>query len=182
MMQSFMRRLRGQADSSELKAAHRSWATGDYGGAAGQYEKLAATGEKQLSPHAPWLYLQAARSCISVGDFPRAMRDLERGLSLLISAGSDDTAYLISHRFLNQLSGLGREDEAHELVEYLRFGLPGYSVSAVPRDVKTTEVLPTQCPTCEGPIRLIEVRWKDSRTAECPYCGNPVAVLQKARA
>jgi tetratricopeptide (TPR) repeat protein len=182
MVQSFMRSLWGKEVSSELKAAHRSWATGDYGSAADQYQKLALAAEKQLSPHAPWLYLQAARSCISVGDLPRAMKYLERGLSLLISAGSDDTAYLLSHQFLNQLSALGREDEAQELVEYLRFGLPGYSVSAVPRNVNTGQLLPTQCPTCEGPIRLIEVRWKDSQTAECPYCGNLVRVLQKVRA
>jgi tetratricopeptide (TPR) repeat protein len=182
MVQNFMRSLWGQAVSSELKAAHRLYATGDYVRAADQYEKLALEQEKQLSPRAPWLFLQGARSCISVGEFPQAMKDLERGLSLLISGGSDDKAYLISQQFLTQLSALGRGDEAGELVEYLRFGLPGYSVSAIPRNVNTGQLLPTQCPTCEGPIRLIEVRWKDNQTAECPYCGNPVRVLQKARA
>lgn len=182
MLQNFVRSLWGQAVSPELKAAHRLYATGDYASAAQQYEKLAYDQEKQLSPRAPWLNLQAARACISIGEFPRAMKNLERGLSLLISGGSDDKAYLISHQFLTQLSALGREDEAQELVEYLRFGLPGYSVSAVPRNVNTGQLLPTQCPTCEGPIRLVEVRWKDNRTAECPYCGNPVRVLEKVRA
>lgn len=182
MVQNFMRSIWGQAVSSELKAAHRLYATGDYAGAAGQYEELALGAEKQLSPRAPWLYLQAARACISIAEFPRAMKNLERGLSLLMSGGSDDKAFLISHQFLTQLSALGREDEAQELVAYLRFGMPGYSISAVPRNADTGQLLPTQCPTCEGPIRLIEVRWKDNRTAECPYCGNPVRVLQRIRA
>ena len=177
-----MRSLWGQAVSPDLKAIHQLYGTGDYANAAKGYEKLALESEKQLSPHAPWLFLQAARCNISTGAYPQAMKDLERGLSLLISGGRDDKAFLISHQFMNQLNALGREDEAEELAAYLHFGLPGYSVGAVPPNVSTGQLLPTRCPTCEGPIRLIDVRWRDNHNAECPYCGNSVHVLRRVRA
>jgi len=176
-----MRGIWGQAVSPALMSTHHMYAAGNYSGAAAGYGKLALAAEKERSPHAAWLYLQAARSYIGNDEVARAMKDLEHGLSLLISGGFEDKAYLIGHQFLAQFNNLQKEDQADQLSAFLRFGLPGYSVSTVPQAAKTTEVLPMRCPTCEGPMRLVEVRWKDSHTAECPYCGNPVGVLAKVR-
>jgi len=181
MVRRFVRRLWGQEPPSALKSANQMYTAGDYAGAAEGYAKLAPAAEKERSPHAAWLYLQAARSYISTGEVARSIKDLEHGLSLLISAGFDDKAYLLGHQFMAQFINLQKEDEAGELSEFLRFGLPGYTVSRVQQTAKTTQVLPMRCPSCEGPIRLVEVRWKDPHTAECPYCGDPVRVLEKAR-
>jgi tetratricopeptide (TPR) repeat protein/DNA-directed RNA polymerase subunit RPC12/RpoP len=181
MIRNLMRSLWGREVPSALKSAHQMYAGGNYAAAAEAYSKLALAAERELSPHTAWLYLQVARSYISDGEVARAMKDLEHGLSLLISAGLDDKAYLIGHQFLAQLINLQREDQAGELSEFLRFGLPGYSLSTVPQTANTIQVLPMRCTSCEGPIRLVEVRWKDSHTAECPYCGSPVRVLEKVR-
>jgi hypothetical protein len=35
-------------------------------------------------------------------------------------------------------------------------------------------VLPTNCPSCGGPVLLKEVEWLDDITAECAYCGNGI--------
>jgi hypothetical protein len=170
-----------QAVSPELKTAHQLYRAGKFAAAAPLYVKLGQEAEKELKPPARWLFLQAARSHLSAAEMAPAMKELEHAISLLISAGSDDKAYLIGQRFLSQLRNAGKEDEVDELAGFLHFALPGYSVSTVPQEQKTEQLLPPYCPTCEAPMRLIEVRWKDAKTAECPYCGNPVQQPVKVR-
>jgi hypothetical protein len=181
MFRNLRRSLWGQAVSPELKSAHQMYRSGNYSGAAPLYEILGQRAEKERSPRAPWLFLQAARSRLSSAEAAEGMKHLEHGISLLISAGSHDKAYLIGQQFLSNLGNIGKDDEVDELTQFLRFGLPGYKVSTVPQEEKTEQLLPPNCPTCGGPMRLVEVRWKDAKTAECPYCGNPVQRPVKVR-
>jgi hypothetical protein len=181
MVRNFMRSIWGQAVSPELKAANQMFNAGNYAAAGPAYHALGEYAEKEKIPHAAWFYLQAGRSHIGNSQLPPALRALEHGISLLISGGLDDKAYLLGQQFLTQLNNLGKEDEAEELAEFLRFGLPGYSVATAPQTMNTSQLLPLRCPTCEAPMRLIEVRWKNSHTAECAYCGNPVQSPQKVR-
>ena len=181
MVLSIFRNLWGQEVSPDLKTAHRAYQIGEYPLAAEKYRILAVEAEKQRSPRAPWLLMQAARSNLQQAQTAQAMKQLEHALSLLISGGFQDKAYLIGNQSLAQLQSLGKDDEAEELVSFLRFGLPGYKVSTVPKPEAVEKLLPAICPHCEGPVRPLEVRWKDSQTAECPYCGNPVNALQKVK-
>ena len=41
-----------------------------------------------------------------------------------------------------------------------------------------TDLLPTTCSQCGGPIRSYEVKWKGAQTAACPYCGSNL-LMQK---
>lgn len=34
------------------------------------------------------------------------------------------------------------------------------------------ELLPSVCPSCNGPIRGHEVKWTGPQSANCPYCGT----------
>lgn len=181
MVRNFMRGIWGQAVSPELRNANQMFNAGNFGSAAPAYEALGRQAEKERSPHAAWFFLQAGRSRIGHRDISAAMKALEHGISLLISAGWDDKAYLLGQQFVAQLNNLGKQDEAEEMAEFLRFGLPGYSVATVPQTMDTGQLLPLRCPACEAPMRLIEVRWKNSHSAECPYCGNPVRAPEKVR-
>lgn len=51
-----------------------------------------------------------------------------------------------------------------------------YDITALPRKTRKLlrEQLPTNCPNCDGGLIYGTVRWVGPRTAECPYCGNPV--------
>ncbi len=51
-----------------------------------------------------------------------------------------------------------------------------YDITALPRKTRKLlrEQLPTNCPNCDGGLTYGTVRWVGPRTAECPYCGNPV--------
>lgn len=165
--------------SPELIQAHRAYSAALYITAAEKYEALGRDAEKAGSPHAPWLYLQAARSNLHLDEVPLAMKQFERAISLLIAAGADDKAYIVGNQGMTLLHTRGREDEVQELADFMRFGLPGYRALAVSPEAHTSPVILQDCPACEGPIRPAEVRWKDLRTAECPYCGSTVPVLKK---
>lgn len=41
------------------------------------------------------------------------------------------------------------------------------------------ESLPIECPECDAPLKYDEVKWVGPRRAECPYCGNVVALEEK---
>ena len=51
-----------------------------------------------------------------------------------------------------------------------------YDITVLPRKTRKLlrEQLPTNCPNCDGSLTYGTVRWVGPRTAECPYCGNPV--------
>jgi hypothetical protein len=51
-----------------------------------------------------------------------------------------------------------------------------YDITVLPRKTRRLlrEQLPTNCPNCDGGLTYGTVRWVGPRTAECPYCGNPV--------
>jgi len=51
-----------------------------------------------------------------------------------------------------------------------------YDITVLPRKTRKLlrEQLPTNCPNCDGGLTYGTVRWVGPRTAECPYCGNPV--------
>ena len=45
---------------------------------------------------------------------------------------------------------------------------------AVPpvEQIHRSELLPTTCTQCGGPIRSYEVKWTGKQSAACPYCGS----------
>ena len=42
------------------------------------------------------------------------------------------------------------------------------------------ELLPSVCPKCGGPIRGHEVKWTGPQSADCPYCGANLPLLDRA--
>ena len=54
-------------------------------------------------------------------------------------------------------------------------------VQPTPRPVEPTyctDLLPTSCPRCGGPVRAHEVKWLNPRTAACAYCGSALPMKQ----
>jgi hypothetical protein len=149
-----------------LTMANEYAAMGNYAAAALAYEDLAVGAENRDGPRAPWFLLQAGRMRLLAGQKQVAMVHFERGLNMLAGRGQ-----------WQQLTSSGHADLAEKINSLLKTTSPaGYSPASQPGTQKPSIVLPTNCPTCGGPLRVKEVDWLDDITAECPYCGNAVRV------
>ncbi len=158
-----------------LRQANRLMAAGEYDAAAETYERIAGGALARDGRRAPWFFLQAAQARILAGQVPAGMAHLRQGLSLLAGRGQFDMLANAGRRFVAELKGRGRPDEAREIEAYLKSTLPaGFAGLPATEVEKRRPVLPTNCPGCGGPIRSDEVEWVDDVTAECPYCGSSV--------
>lgn len=158
----------------ELLLANQMMETGDYAGAAGQFESLARTDEARCGRAAPQLYLQAGWAQILAGQTAAGLVHLKHGLSLLQQRANWLRLHRSARRIISELNQLGLAREVDEISAFLNASLPG-DFSA-PREAIPAgkPVLPIHCPACGAAVRPDEVDWLDNLTAECAYCGSPV--------
>jgi hypothetical protein len=158
----------------ELILANQMMESGNYQGAAEQFEVLARIAASRNGLHTPQFYLQAGRACFLAGQNEAGLANLKQGLSLLAGRAAWRRFYNVGNRIVSELNQLGLKNEANEILDLLKAKLPGdFSAS---RSINSTRkpVLLTHCPSCGGAIRLDEVEWLDDITVECAYCGSPV--------
>jgi hypothetical protein len=51
-------------------------------------------------------------------------------------------------------------------------------VTPAPVSEHRLELLPSICPMCGGPLRGHEVKWTGPRSADCPYCGSNLPMVE----
>jgi hypothetical protein len=160
-----------------LTMANEYAATGNYAAASLAYEDLAIGAENRDGPRAPWFLLQAGRMRLLGGQNQVAMVHFERGLNMLASRGQWQQFHTAGERIVQELTSRGHADLAEKINALLKTTSPaGFPPVSQSGTQKSSKVLPTNCPTCGGPLRVNEVDWLDDITAECPYCGNSVRV------
>ena len=158
----------------ELILANQMMESGNYQGAAEQFEALARLTASRNGRHTPQFYLQAGRAHILAGQNEAGMTNLKQGMFLLASRAAWRRFYNAGNRIVSELNQLGLKKDANEILDLLNAKLPG-SFSAPSSAIPARKpVLPTHCPSCGGAIRPDEVEWLDEITAECAYCGSPV--------
>lgn len=158
----------------ELILANQMMESGDYMGAAGQFEALAHIDEARGGRSAPQLYVQAGRARLLSGHNEAGLAHLKHGLSLLAKRANWLRFHRSARRIIAELNQLGLTDQAGEIARLLDANLPGNF--SVPEEAKSARkpFLPTHCPSCGAALRPDEVDWLDDMTAECAYCGSPV--------
>jgi len=165
----------GRRAPQELILANQMLESGNYQGAAEQFETIARLAEARSEPHAPQFYLQIGNAHILAGDNETGLNHLKHGLSLLASQRAWRRFQNAGTRIVNELNQRGLSAEANQVAEYLKANLPGsFSTNNGASPVKKKPVLPTHCPSCGGTLRPDEIDWLDEITAKCAYCGSPV--------
>jgi hypothetical protein len=158
----------------ELILANQLMESGDYQGAAEQFEALARLAASRNGRHTPQFYLQAGRARILAGQNEAGMTNLKQGMSLLAGRLAWRRFYNAGNRIVSELNQLGLKNEANEILDSLNAKLPGNFSAPVSANATRKPVLPAHCPSCGGAIRPDEVEWLDEVTAECAYCGSPL--------
>lgn len=164
----------GRRAPQELILANQMMESGNYQGAAEQFETLARLAASRNGRHTPQFYLQAGHARILAGQNEAGMTNLKQGMSMLANRAAWRRFYNAGHRIVNELNQLRLKDEANEILDLLSTKLPGNFIA--PNNVIPARkpILPTHCPSCGGVVRPDEVEWLDDITAECAYCGSPV--------
>ncbi len=180
-MANFFRRMRRGLNegappvSPALRRAHQLFAAGQYSEAAAAFEELARRAEQRDGPRAPLFYIQAGRARILVGEIPLGMGHVKNGLSQLAGQGRFGQFYKAGQRISQELKSRGYLKESKEIAALLGANMPAIAELPTERQPDITRLtLPTNCPSCGGPLRPDELEWYDDRSAECSYCGNPV--------
>ncbi len=158
----------------ELILANQMMESGNYQGAAEQFEALARLATSRNGQHTPQLYLQAGRARILAGQNEAGLANLKQGLSLFAGRAAWRRFYNAGNRIVSELNQLGLKNEADEILDLLNTKLPGNFSAPNSATSARRPFLPTHCPSCGGSIRPNEVEWLDEITAECAYCGSPV--------
>ncbi len=154
-----------------LRRANKLMKDDNYAEAAQAFEKIAQNTERRHGARAPIFHLRAGRAYILAKNTEKGMPHLTRGLTMLAAKKQWEPLQRFGQRALDELNELGYEENAQEITDLLEKRLPENMESK--RD-KSRFTLPTKCPGCGAPIRSDEVTWIDEKTAECPFCGNPV--------
>ena len=117
------------------------------------------------------LTLRAARARLEMGSAADAVELVRLAIQLLIAAGQTERLRGLLPRLVGELERQGYPNEAVALRAEMS-ALLGGSGTPAPDDRRGT--LPTQCPSCNGPVRAGEVTWIDDQSAECAYCGSTI--------
>jgi hypothetical protein len=168
-------RLRAERRAfQELVLANQMMESGNYTGAAEQFETLARVAEARGGRRAPQFYLQAGRARILAGENEAGLIHLKHGLSLLVHRAEWLRLHRAGRRILTELNQRGLTAAAEEISSFMSSNLPGnFSISDKASPTRKP-VLPTHCLSCGAALHPDEVEWLDEVTAECAYCGSPV--------
>jgi hypothetical protein len=157
-----------------LQEANFAFDKGEYGRAGELFEKIAQTTDARGGPRAPIFYLQAGRARLLAGQTRLGLPSLKRGLELFAQRGELRKLQQAARRIINELNARGLTAESAEIESWLMnrtSSMPAVEDQPVPAK---RPILPTHCPSCGAALRIDEVEWLDSFTAECVYCGSPV--------
>ena len=157
-----------------LQRAHELMSNGNYPAAAEAFEQLARAGEARQHPKTGQMYLQAGRARILAGQKDAGFAHLKRGLGLM--ATHPVQLFRAGNRVVNELNEHGMTAEAQEIAQWLKTSLPVQPETRGGAPVASTRkpILPTNCPSCGGVVRVDDVDWLDEVTAECDWCGSPI--------
>ena len=117
------------------------------------------------------LYLRAARARLEMGSAQDALALARRAIQLLVGAGQVERVRGMLPRIVDTLEEKGHRSEAVALRAEMRALLGSTSTA---QQATRRGTLPSQCPSCNGPMRADEADWIDDRSAECAYCGSVV--------
>lgn len=162
-----------------LKKAHTMMGKSKYSDAGNIFEQFANSMLASHEKRAPQFYVQAGRARMMSGEVPAGIALLKVGLAALISSGNLTQVALIAQRIIAELTDNGMASEADQIQQMLNQVLPAEAMPATSTreagaETEVVRLLPTNCPSCGGPLLPQEVEWMDAYTAECPYCGNGV--------
>ncbi len=159
-----------------LRRANELMAAGQFAAAADIFEQFVRGALQRGGPRAPQFFLQARRCRVLAGQVPVGMALLKQGLSIIASRGNWQNLQNAGRRVAAELTQRGLTAEATEIEAWLKQTIPSGFVPGPAADSAPPRLLPTNCPSCGGPIRADEVEWMDEVTAECPYCGSAIRV------
>lgn len=155
-----------------LRRANRLMEAGQYAQAYPLLKRLADGAVKHGMPvRAANLYLRAARARLEMGSAADAVDIVRRAIQLLIAAGQTERLRGLLPGILWELERHGYPNEAVALRAEMSALLGG---TGTPAPEHRRGTLPTQCPSCSGPVRAGEVTWIDDQSAECAYCGSTI--------
>ena len=109
----------------ELILANQMMESGNYQGAAEQFEALARLTASRNGRHTPQFYLQAGRAHILAGQNEAGMTNLKQGMFLLASRAAWRRFYNAGNRIVSELNQLGLKKDANEILDLLNAKLPG---------------------------------------------------------
>lgn len=172
-----MRGRPGDAIPPLLIRSNTLLAAGRFAEAADGLEELALTAASRGGRRTAQLFLEAGRARILAGETSAGMLLLDRGLTLMASAGARLHLARAGRRILTELTARGLDGEAQRIRSSLA-DLGVASLEATPESGPSPSgrrpLLPVFCPGCGAPVHPDEVEWLDDLTAECEYCGSPM--------
>ncbi len=159
---------------AQLQLAHQHFARGEFVRAGFLFEELATVAARRGGPRAPLFFLQASRAFFQASEPEKAMQ-LARSAYTAWQARPLRSPAPALLRLADEADQLGYPGEAQTLRGWLP-ELPDIPApESSPITAKEILRLPTQCPSCGGPVYPDEVEWMDERTARCDFCANPLS-------
>ncbi len=158
-----------------LNQAHALFNQGKYVRAAEIFEDLAEGALRHRIPRAPYLFVQAGRARFYAGQAGVGLAQVKRGLKLFADKQRWGELYRTGKWVVSELAERGFKEQSEAISEWLIETLP----TKVEEEIKAKAaieskrpVLPLKCPSCGGSVDPGEVRWLDTVTAECVFCGS----------
>jgi len=165
-----------------LARAHHLMEMGEYLQASAIFDKLAhGANMRGIINRAPFLYFQAGRAHILMGDILSGKDRLYRGFNLLVENKRWLVLLRTGKRIINELENLGYHDLAQEFNQWLEKSLPENideldKTSRYHRESKPK--LPEKCHYCGGTVSPTEVEWVDDVMVTCSYCGSTLHTIK----
>jgi len=155
-----------------LRRANRLMEAGQYAQAYPLLKRLAEGAARHGMPvRAANLTLRAARARLEMGSAADAVDLVRQAIQWLIAAGQAERLRGLLPRMVKELERHGYTNEAVALRAEMSALLGG---TGMPAPEARRGTLPTQCPSCSGPVHAGQVTWIDDQSAECAYCGSTI--------
>jgi hypothetical protein len=165
----------GGISQQTLQRAHRLMQKGSYMEAALIFERLAQGAQARgFLGRAPFLYLQAGRARLAMGQVDAGMVWFRQSFDLFVDTGRFLMLHRIGGRIVDELILQGNHQAAQEVNQWLTHALekhPDVIINHPEGDIHRPS-LPVKCPQCGASVRPDEVDWIDSNIPSCAYCGS----------
>jgi len=158
-----------------LNQAHALFNQEKYVRSAEIFEDLAEGALRHGIPRAPHLFVQAGRARFYAGQAVVGLAQVKRGLKLFADKQRWGELYRTGKRVVSELEEQGFKEQGEAISEWLVKTLPPKfeeEIKAKATVESKRPALPLKCPSCGGSVDPGEVRWLDTVTAECVFCGS----------
>lgn len=125
--------------------------------------------------------LEAGRSYLQGEQVQRAQERARRALRHALRIHRPALVLPLIAAIVRHLEEAGQVEEAQQFREEMDSTIEGRAGTPYPAgEVEATAVetrrpkLPTNCPSCQAPLRPDEVEWVGSDRCSCPFCGSIV--------